>query len=224
MIDIDDNKYLSVINTFQRCQRNWDHSKVIDDATIDFLLEAGYNVPTKQNLNSFKIVAIKDRNEILKWASIARNEPETIDNVGEGTKKLMKEGKLQNPQTDANLLLLFFVNQKERTGKLRQERERGTPATDKQWHKDKNFEMGLAASAIGIAATMKGLKTGFCGCIWTEAIKDEWVEPWGVDKYDLTVMMGIGHPLHPQEYHNLSNCTTFNKGTYTKAPYEKIIV
>ena len=51
-------EYLQTIENFQHCQRNWDLTKSISDETIDFLLEAGYNVPTKQNLNSFTILAI----------------------------------------------------------------------------------------------------------------------------------------------------------------------
>lgn len=215
-------EYLDVIQSFQHCQRNWDHSKVVDDETIDFLLEAGYNVPTKQNLNSFKIVCIKDRDEILKWASVARNEDETISNVGVETIELMKQGKLQNPQTNANLLYLFFVNQQERTGERRQHRERGTSPTDKQWHKDKNFEMGLAASAIGIAANMKGMKSGFCGCIWHDAIPESWTEQWGVKPSDLTVMMGVGYPLYDD--HTVFSEEGHRKESYVKAPYEKIIV
>jgi nitroreductase len=98
----DESKYLEVIEKFQHCQRNWDLEKTVDDETIDYLLEVGYNVPTKQNLNSFKIVCIKDRDEVLKWASIARNSDDTITNVGENTKQFMDKGGLQNPQTNAN--------------------------------------------------------------------------------------------------------------------------
>ena len=54
----DESKYLEIIEKFQHCQRNWDLEKTVDDETIDYLLEVGYNVPTKQNLNSFKIVCI----------------------------------------------------------------------------------------------------------------------------------------------------------------------
>jgi len=218
---MNNSEYLDIIENFQHCQRNWDHSRTIDDATVDFLLEAGYNVPTKQNLNSFKIVCVRDRNEVRKWASVARNEDETISNVGEETIKLMKQGKLQNPQTDANLLFLFFVNQNERTGNLRQKRERGTPPTQKQWHKDKNFEMGLAASAIGIAANMKGMRSGFCGCIWHDAVPESWTKQWGVEPYDLSVMMGIGYPLY--DGHRFVG-EGYSKQSYTKAEYEKIIV
>ena len=92
-------EYLDIIETFQHCQRNWDHSKTIDDETIDFLMEVGYNVPTKQNLYSYKIVCIKDRDEVRKWASIARNSDETVHWTGETIQQEIKDGVLQNPST-----------------------------------------------------------------------------------------------------------------------------
>lgn len=218
---MNNDEYLGVIENFQHCQRNWDHSRTIDDATVDFLLEAGYNVPTKQNLNSFKIVCVRDRNEVRKWASVARNSDDTITNVGEETKALMDNGVFQNPQTDANLLFLFFVNQSERTSQRRRTRERGTDPTAKQWRIDKNLEIGLAASAIGIAANMKGMRSGFCGCIWHDIIPDEWTSGWGVEKDDLSVMFGVGYPL--LDDHRIFNNKNY-KESYPKAEYEKIIV
>ena len=215
-------EYLDVIESFQHCQRNWDLNKTIDDETIEFLLEAGYNVPTKQNLNSFKIVCVKSRNEIQKWARVARNSDETLEWTGVITHSEVAGGILQNPQTDANLLFLFFVNEEERTGTLRRLRESGDDPTPQTWRKDKNLEIGLAASAIGIAANMKGLKTGFCGCIWKDIIPKEWVEPWGVDVNDLSVMLGVGYPLHND--HTLFNDMNRRKIPYAKAPYEKIVI
>ena len=146
----DESKYLEVIEKFQHCQRNWDLEKTVDDETIDYLLEVGYNVPTKQNLNSFKIVCIKDRDEVLKWASIARNSDDTITNVGENTKQFMDKGGLQNPQTNANLLFLFFVNDKERTSTARRERERGEDDSESAPMRltDKHAILALAQSPI----------------------------------------------------------------------------
>ena len=215
-------EYLNVIQTFQRCQRNWDHSKTIDDETVNFLIEAGYNVPTKQNLYSYKIVCIKDRDEIRKWASIARTSEEQIDILDVGTKAQVNAGVFQNPQTDANLLFLFFVNDSERTSERRLLRERGPDPTIQQWKKDKNLEIGIAASAIGIAANIKGMRTGFCGCIWLEAIPDEWVEGWSVEKNNLSVMLGVGYPLLAD--HTIFNNGLNHKASYPKADYEKIIV
>ncbi len=219
---MDNTEYLNVIETFQHCQRNWDHSKTIDDETIDFLMEVGYNVPTKQNLYSYKIICIKDRDEIRKWASIARNSDETVHWTSEIIQQEIKDGVLQNPQTDANLLFLFFVNGSERTSKRRRDRERGPDPSVEDWKKIKNLEIGLAASAIGIAANMKGMRSGFCGCIWREAIPNEWIEGWGVDADDLSVMFGIGYPLLDE--HNMFDDNKHSKYSFPKANYEKIIV
>lgn len=222
---IDNEKYLEVIKTFQKCQRNWDYTKTIDNETINFLLDAGYNVPTKQNLNSFKIIAIKDRTEIKKWASIARSGEDTFSNLGNTVQTDVLSGLCQNPQTDSTLLFLFFVNDAERTSSLRQERQKDLPVTKHIWRRNVNIEIGLSAGAIGIAATMKGLRTGFCGCIWNDAIPADRLAEWGVEKEDLSLMLGIGYPLHPEKFRTLRNdVQVMPSVSYTKPPYKKIII
>ena len=182
-------EYLQTIENFQHCQRNWDLTKSISDETIDFLLEAGYNVPTKQNLNSFTIVCVKSRDKIKEWSTVARNDDDTIHWTG--VEQEVKNGVLQNPQTDANLLFLFFINDHERYSQLRKEREKGTDPNSKTWYRDKMLEVGLSASAIGIAANQLGMRTGFCGCIWKDIIPNEWTKDWNVQPEDLAVMLGV---------------------------------
>jgi len=220
-INAENMEYLDVIHNFQHCQRNWDHSKVVDDKTIDFLLEAGYNVPTKQNLNSFTIVCLKTREKIKEWSAIARNSDDTLHWTGNDIKKEVEAGVLQNPQTDANLLFLFFINDHERYSQLRKEREKGDDPNSKSWFRDKMLEVGLSASAIGIAANQLGMRTGFCGCIWKDVIPEEWTKDWNVNPEDLAVMFGVGYPLHDD--HRLHNEGKSRKDSYPKAPYKKII-
>ena len=213
-------EYLETIENFQHCQRNWDLTKSISDETIDFLLEAGYNVPTKQNLNSFTIVCVKSRDKIKEWSTVARNDDDTIHWTG--VEQEVKNGVLQNPQTDANLLFLFFINDHERYSQLRKEREKGTDPNSKTWYRDKMLEVGLSASAIGIAANQLGMRTGFCGCIWKDIIPNEWTKDWNVQPEDLAVMLGVGYPL--LDDHKVFNNGKSQKESYSKAPYKKIIV
>lgn len=215
-------EYLKTIESFQHCQRNWDLSREIDDSDIDFLIEAGYNIPTKQNLNSFTIVCIKDRDEINKWSRIATNADFTKDCLPDGVLSELENGGCQNPQVQANILFLFFTNEQERSGKLRIERERGPNPTYHEWLVTRNIEIGMASASIGIAANMMGLKTGFCGCINVNGIPDEWTEQWNHEGKTLQLMMGVGYPLH--EDHTLTNDKRIRKESFSKAPYNKIIV
>jgi len=219
---IDNESFLNLIYTFQRCQRNWNLEKTIDDHTIDYLLEVGYNVPTKQNLNTFKIVCIKNRKEILKWANIAKNPSSMAHHIEPLTQSTLVQGQLQNPQVNANLLFLFFVNENERTSDLRKNRERGNPPDPIIWKRKCNLEIGLSASVISIAAILKGYRTGFCGCIDIDSIPSSWVASWGVRTTDLAVMLGVGLPLHDD--HTLLNDPTYKKGSFQKAPWEKIVI
>ena len=216
-------KYLETINNFQHCQRNWDLTKKVPDKLIDFFFEVGYNVPTKQNLNSFTIVCVKTRENIADWSSIARNSNDTLlHSAGSYISDKVNNGGLQNPQTSANLLFLFFINDSERYSELRKKREGGNDPTSRSWRKDKNIEIGISASAIGIAANQIGMRTGFCGCIWHKAIQHDWVKDWNVRPEDLVLMLGVGYPLLGN--HFVENDGKSIKTPYAKAPYKKIII
>ena len=128
-------KYLETINNFQHCQRNWDLTKKVPDKLIDFFFEVGYNVPTKQNLNSFTIVCVKTRENIADWSSIARNSNDTLlHSAGSYISDKVNNGGLQNPQTNANLLFLFFINDSERYSELRKKREGGDDPTSRKYN------------------------------------------------------------------------------------------
>ena len=47
--------FLTAVNNSQRCQRNWDLSKEVDDETIAWLMEIGYSTATKQNLDRYDL-------------------------------------------------------------------------------------------------------------------------------------------------------------------------
>ena len=217
---MDSKEYLDIIKQTRRCQRNWDLDKTVDDQTIDFLIESGYNVATKQNLNSFKIVCLKTRKEIQKWGTVSRNPDSEISYLSNDDVKSAKAN-YQNPQTDANLLFLFFVNMEERTSEARRDRERGPDPSEEEWIKLKHLEIGLAAQAISTAAVVNGLRSGMCGCIWSNVIKDDWVKDWKVNKHDLALMMGVGYPLHKD--HTAIGNTGQHKSSFAKRPYKKII-
>ena len=206
---------LGFVNEFQKCQRNFNLEKAVPEDIVKWLLEIGYATPTKQNLDTFEIVCVRDRDSIKKFVKAATNSPEESQDMSPSLKKMLKEGRTQNPQTDANLLFLFFIKRKQRKSKMREEREKGRPADDQYYRVTTNLEIGLSASAIGIAAHSIGMKTGFCRCIDHDALPDI-LSQYKINKYDLEVMLGVGYPLHKDR-------TKHTDGKYYSEHYEKII-
>lgn len=206
---------LGLVNEFQKCQRNFNLDKAVPEDIAKWLLEIGYATPTKQNLDTFEIVCVTNRDSIKKFVKAATNSPEESQDMSPSLKKMLKEGRTQNPQTDANLLFLFFIKRKQRKSKMREEREKGRPSDDQYYRVTTNLEIGLSASAIGIAAHSIGMKTGFCRCIDHDALPDI-LSQYKINKYDLEVMLGVGYPLHKDR-------TKHTDGKYYSEHYEKII-
>ena len=206
---------LRLVNEFQKCQRNFDLEKPVTYKTAQWLLDIGYATPTKQNLDTFEIVCVRNRDNIKKFVKAATNSPEESQDMSPSLKKMIKEGRTQNPQTDANLLFLFFIKRKQRKSKMREEREKGRPGGDQYYRTTTNLEIGVSASAIGIAAHSIGMKTGFCRCIDNDALP-EILSQYNINKYDLEVMLGVGYPLYEDR-------TKHTDGKYYSEPYKKII-
>tara|TARA_A100001388_G_scaffold15920_1_gene10599 strand:+ start:1955 stop:2608 length:654 start_codon:yes stop_codon:yes gene_type:complete len=204
-----------LVNEFQKCQRNFNLEKVVPEDTAKWLLDIGYTTPTKQNLDTFEIVCVRDRDIIKKFVKAATNSPEESQDMSPSLKEMLKEGRTQNPQIDANLLFLFFIKRKQRKSKMREEREKGKPSTKYYYKATTNLEIGLSASAIGIAAHSIGMKTGFCRCIDHDALP-EILLPYNINKYDLEVMLGVGYPLFKDHTKNTD-------GKYYSERYKKII-
>lgn len=206
---------LRLVNGFQKCQRNFNLEKTVPYETAKWLLNIGYATPTKHNLDTFEIVCVRNRDNIKKFVKAATNSPEEAQDMSPSLKKMIKEGRTQNPQTDANLLFLFFIKRKQRKSKMREEREKGRPTNEQFYRLTTNLEIGLSASAIGIAAHSIGMKTGFCRCIDHDALP-EILSQYNINKYDLEVMLGVGYPLYEDH-------TKHTDGKYYSDSYEKII-
>lgn len=207
---------LSTVYRSQRCQRNWDLSKEVDSETINWLMEIGYTTPTKQNLDTFEIVCISNREVIKEFSKAATNPPYNLDALSDHLRKEIENGRVQNPQTDSNLLFLFFLKPEQRTSALRADRERGEPENDAYWRACTNLEIGLAASAIGIAANSIGMKSGFCRCIDHDLIPTDILKTYNINPYHLEVMLGIGYPLY-------NDHTRYTDGKHYSESYPKII-
>jgi len=203
--------FLSTVKEFQKCQRNFDLEKTIDDETIEWLISVGYNTPTKQNLDTFDIVCIKDRSLINKFSQAAASP---IDELSPELINELNQGRIQNPQTNSNLLFLFFINPDSVENPLRKRREGGYTKKAEYLEKTTNLEIGLSASAIGIAAHSIGLKTGFCRCIDHSQLPKDLLK-YNIEPNNLVIMLGIGYPL-------FDNHTIHTDGKFYSTSYKKI--
>ena len=214
--------FLTAVNNSQRCQRNWDLSKEVDDETIAWLMEIGYSTATKQNLDTFEVVCIKDRSVIQEFTKAATNPDYNRDLLGTGLKEQMKVGRNQNPQTDSNLLFLFFHKPEVRTSDIRQYREGCDPEDKIKFKRNTAFEMGMSASAIAIGANSVGMKSGFCRCVWNDILPKDILDQHNLDRYDLEIMLGVGYPLY--DTHTLHTDNIHTSESLVKYTPRKLII
>ena len=78
---------LRLVNEFQKCQRNFDLEKPVTYKTAQWLLDIGYATPTKQNLDTFEIVCVRNRDNIKKFVKAATNSPEESQDMSPSLKK-----------------------------------------------------------------------------------------------------------------------------------------
>lgn len=187
-------KFLSRIESMQRCQRNFDFSKPISREIVEYLYKIGHTTPTKQNLNSFQLVAFTDREQILEIAKAATSVYDPWDPEHELKADIQSGKRMQNPQVNATVLFMYFLRPESKTSDLRLEREGTTGDSMEYWRIVTNFEMGLSASAISIAAHSMGMKTGFCRCFNREMLA-KIIEPYGLHPDDFSTALGVGYPI-----------------------------
>lgn len=214
--------FLQLTNSMQRCQRNFDLKKTISNDIVNQLYDVGYSTPTKQNLNSFQIVAFTQRNQIFEIAKTATSIYDEFSDQPPKVKREIISGKrMQNPQVNANVLFMFFHRSESRTSALRIEREGKTGDTPEFWRSVTNFEMGLSASAIALAAHSMGFKTGFCRC-FDRAMLDKIINPLGLSSDDFSVSLGIGYPIVGLP-HTLHTSRRHRSFSYEKEPFTRMI-
>ena len=173
--------WLDLIEQTQHCQRNWDLDKSLDQETIDWLFDVGYNMPTKQNLSSVQIVAFTDRTMIEYLTASAIN-------------KGWHSRRVKNPQMLAPVVFTFFGKEDDEENRRSQEKRRGSNTT--------MVEIGIAAGAMALAANSVGLKTGFCKCFYPleSGIDKEnqirkALERYEIKETNISLALGVGYPI-----------------------------
>tara|TARA_B100000886_G_scaffold111261_2_gene74666 strand:+ start:4600 stop:5220 length:621 start_codon:yes stop_codon:yes gene_type:complete len=200
--------FLQNTKNFNKCQRNWNYDKIIDQTIIEKLLDIGYSTPTKQSLQNFTLIAITNRDIIkhLEKASVS------YDDWGENHKKRVEAGQVQNPQVNANVLFVYIGNEKVRENK-----------------NSVGIEVGISAGALGLAANEIGLRTGLCRCMDKELIDPNLFDSYNLHVNNIILFLGVGFPLHTKDFiklpkHVVHNNIDFYSRSYPKQPHTRIII
>lgn len=164
----------------QHCQRNWDLEKKIPQEDIDVILASVTDCPSKQNIAFYNVHAITDR------ATIEAIHEKTYGKSASGKTKADSIG-LSNPQTLANLLLVFTersykdqvinVPEENRNAELRElasAMESGADISKQRraLDRDGTIALGIAAGYCNLTASMLGYRTGCASCFDEKAVKD----------------------------------------------------
>lgn len=201
--------FLQNTKNFNLCQRNWDYDKIIDKAIIKKLLDIGHATPTKQSLRNFTLLAITNRDIIKQLEKASVSDDHWIH---EPHKKRVRNGQVQNPQVNANVLFVYVQHEKIYENKT-----------------TVGVEVGISAGAIGLAANEIGLRTGLCRCIDRDLIDPHLFDNYKLETKRILLFLGVGYPLHTKEFrklpkHAVHNNTNFFSRSYPKQPHTRIII
>jgi hypothetical protein len=219
---IDQLNFLEITKSMQHCQRNFDLEKIIPDNVVDWLYDIGYSTPTKQNLNSFQIVAFTQRDVIFEIAKTATSIYDEVESTTSELKsKILTNARMQNPQVDANLLFMFFRRPESYFSNKRIIREGKLGDIDK-WSMATNFEAGISAGAIALAAHSIGFKTGFCKC-FHQVLLDKILTSFGLSTDNFSAALGVGYPIvslpHYIHTDKLNKSASYRKESFTRMIY-----
>lgn len=161
----------------QHVQRNWDLEKDIPEADLNLLIHAVTQCPSKQNIRFYKVHFITNRDVI-------ENVHKVTD--GLGFRDNTDQFKLTtNSQTLANLLVIF--EDVKRSEKYMDSWKNHQDSSQRNWSRDQDMAIGVAAGYANITAAMLGYGTGCCACYNPDTVKDI----VGLEMQPL-LMMGIG--------------------------------
>ena len=157
---------LDYARTIEPCQRNWDEDYEVPEEHIDYILDVCTTVPTKQNLNTYSLVTITDRETIENIYQKCAFDPQGYAATY-----------LKNSQVNANVLFIWCNG------------------TDKAEFKDDvDIAVGISSGAAALAAAELGYKTGFCKCFEPRPLR-KILRKAGIKDYNHGILMlGVGKP------------------------------
>lgn len=151
------NKYLHyvmdennrVIRSTQKCQRNWDHSKRINQKIVDHLLWVACNAPSKQYEAYYDVYYSTDRDTIQEmsrytWGCTHHREPPST---------------WRNSQANANMYMVFVAKEPETQQNCHQDGSLKENSESARWENG-YVSVGIAMGQVMYVANQLGLVTG----------------------------------------------------------------
>lgn len=157
----------------EHCQRNWLRDYSVPKTDIDAMVHVATNMPSKQNLDYFKLIVSTDAqlNRFVYENSI----------TSDGTPVN------RNAQTDANILFIYVEQSNFLTN---------TIAREENYYHQRTLSIGISSGALTLAANQMGYRSGFCQCYLKPEIKAKLIE-YGVsieEGEDVELLVGVGKP------------------------------
>ena len=180
-----DQKLLQSSVTAGHCQRNWD-TKPMPTTDVETIVDVALNMPTKQNVLQYEIIAITNREIIEYLYSIAVS---VESDVPEGGIIFKHNDTYRNAQVNASLLLIWTTSKDPK--QWDNEDSKDCSNTD---HYSKCIGVGLSAGAAALASNQLGYKTGFCNCFIQDKMK-QFITDNTEYGDDFMTSLGIGYPL-----------------------------
>ena len=177
------NMLIKAIHKSQHVQRNWDLSKSIPAEDLAVIEQAVVGAPSKQNVTFFKPYFITDRDKIERI-----HRATTGFFIEDGKKGGVAPGKgrlTTNPQTLANLLIVFTKDFDPEQAKKHTDQFHNSDLMEKDMHQ----ALGIAAGYVNVVSSLLGYGTGCCTCCNKEEIQ----KILGIDEKPL-LLMGVGFP------------------------------
>lgn len=151
-----------IVDHVKRCQRNWDHNKIIPQEHIDHWIHIALNSPAKHYEGYFDLHVFTDRNEIEELVEHTWGHTTVVD-----PKNNTKQARidvpaiLRNPQVNANAYFLFVRKIPETT--VRYNRDGTERSDDYRGGIVNGFtSIGMASALVAYSAVELGYRTGFC--------------------------------------------------------------
>jgi len=140
---------IEIMRGMQQCQRNWDYSKSIPDAAVDYLLWIARNAPSKQHEAYYDVHWSTDRDTIeylyqFSWGSTHRKNPPAM---------------WRNSQMNANLYMIFVCKVPDTMYNCNNDGTLQNPWGESRWE-NAIVSAGMAMALVMRAAHKMGLKTG----------------------------------------------------------------
>ena len=134
----------------QKCQRNWNHKKIIHPAARDHLLWVAQNAPSKQHEGYYDIY----------WSDNRKVLQELSEYTWGNTHSRLPPANFKNSQQNASLYILFVAKEPSTQLNCNADGTLKKNTHPERW-KNAYVSVGIAMGCVLLSANKMGLSTGF---------------------------------------------------------------